>query len=114
MNTINVCSGTLALGFNSYSLLCLRKVFGGKKVCHILDLSINDDTGAGDTGCAPKNFTSKYGIWFRISTRDPHFSPKGFPMEGVSVEPNHEVKQTVTDFFDDKDSIIEYVLNELI
>lgn len=69
---------------------------------------------AGDTGCAPKNFTSKYGIWFRIPTRDPHFSPKGFPMEGVSVEPNHEVKQTVTDFFDDKDTAIEYVLNELI
>ena len=69
---------------------------------------------AGDTGCAPKNFTSKYGIWFRIPTRKPHFSPKGFPMEGVSIEPHHEVKQTVTDFFDDKDSIIEYVLNELI
>jgi carboxyl-terminal processing protease len=69
---------------------------------------------AGDTGCAPKNFTSKYGIWFRIPTRDPHFSPKGFPMEGVSVEPNHEVKQTVTDFFDDKDTAIEYVLNKLI
>ena len=69
---------------------------------------------AGDTGCAPKDFTSKYGIWFRIPTRDPHFSPKGFPMEGVSVEPNHEVKQTVTDFFDDKDTAIEYVLNKLI
>ena len=69
---------------------------------------------AGDTGCAPKNFTSKYGIWFRIPTRDPHFSPKGFPMEGVSIEPHHEVKQTITDFFDDKDTAIEYVLNELI
>ncbi|MBR5552055.1 MAG: peptidase S41, partial [Muribaculaceae bacterium] len=69
---------------------------------------------AGDTGCAPKNFTSKYGIWFRIPTRDPHFSPKGFLMEGVSVEPNHEVKQTVADFFDNKDTVIEYVLNELI
>ena len=69
---------------------------------------------AGDTGCAPKNFTSKYGIWFRIPTRDPHFSPKGFPMEGVSIEPHHEVKQTIEDFFDDKDTAIEYVLNELI
>ena len=35
-------------------------------------------------------------------------------MEGVSVEPNHEVKQRVTDFFDDKDTAIEYVLNKLI
>ena len=69
---------------------------------------------AGDTGCAPKNFTSKYGIWFRIPTRDPHFSPKGFPMEGISIEPHHEVKQTIEDFFDDKDTAIEYVLSELI
>ena len=35
-------------------------------------------------------------------------------MEGVSIEPHHEVKQTVTNFFDDKDSAIEYVLNQLI
>lgn len=69
---------------------------------------------AGDTGCAPKNFISKFGIWFRIPTREPHFSPKGFPMEGVNIEPHHEVKQTVTDFFDDKDTAIEYVLNKLI
>ena len=69
---------------------------------------------AGDTGCAPKNFTSKYGIWFRIPTRKPHFSPKYFPMEGVSLQPHHEVKQTLPDFFEDKDTAIEYVLNELI
>ena len=69
---------------------------------------------AGDTGCAPKNFISKYGIWFRIPIREPHFSPKGFPMEGVNIEPHHEVKQTVTDFFDDKDTAIEHVLNKLI
>ena len=35
-------------------------------------------------------------------------------MEGVSIEPHHEVKQTVTDFYDEKDTAIEYVLNELI
>ena len=69
---------------------------------------------AGDTGCAPKNFTSKYGICFRIPTREAHFSPKGFPMEGVSIKPHHEVKQTLPDFFDNKDTAIEYVLNELI
>ncbi|MBQ4163360.1 MAG: hypothetical protein IJD84_10875 [Parabacteroides sp.] len=45
MKAINVCPGTLALGFSTYSPLCLRKVFGGKKVSHIMDLSINDDTG---------------------------------------------------------------------
>jgi len=69
---------------------------------------------AGDTGCAPKDFTSLHGIWFRIPTRVPHFSPKGFPMEGVSIEPHHEVKQTVTDFLNDKDTAIEYVLNEIL
>lgn len=69
---------------------------------------------AGDTGCAPKNFTSKYGVWFRIPTRKPHFSPKSFPMEGVSIEPHQEIRQTVTDFYDNKDTAIEYVLNELI
>lgn len=69
---------------------------------------------AGDTGCAPKDFTSKYGIWFRIPTREPHYSPKGYPMEGTSIEPHHKVEQTVEEFFDNKDTVIEYVLNELI
>lgn len=45
MRTINVCQGTLVPGFNTYSPLCLKKVFGGKKVSHIMDLKINDDTG---------------------------------------------------------------------
>ena len=44
MKTLNVCPGTLTFGFSTYSPLCLRKVFGGKKVSHVLDLSINDDT----------------------------------------------------------------------
>ncbi len=69
---------------------------------------------AGDTGCKPENFVSKYGIWFRIPIREPHFSSKGFPMEGVGVKPHYKVKQTVEDFLNDKDSAIEYVLNELI
>lgn len=42
MKTINVCPGTLAPGFNTYSPLCLHKVFGGKKINHILDFSIED------------------------------------------------------------------------
>ena len=69
---------------------------------------------AGDTGCRPENFVSKYGIWFRIPTREPHFSPKGFPMEGVGVEPHHKVKQSGEDFLNDKDTAIEYLLNELV
>ena len=45
MRIINVCPGTLASGFNTYSPSCLRKVFGGKKVSHIMDLTLNDDAG---------------------------------------------------------------------
>ena len=69
---------------------------------------------AGDTGCRPQNFVSKYGIWFRIPTREPRLSPKGFPMEGVSIEPHYEVEQTVADFLCDKDTAVEYILNNLI
>lgn len=29
-------------------------------------------------------------------------------MEGTSIEPHHKVEQTVEDFFDDKDTVIEY------
>lgn len=33
---IRFCPGTLAEGFSTYSPLCLRRLFGGKKVSHIL------------------------------------------------------------------------------
>ena len=68
---------------------------------------------AGDTGCNPKNFVSKYGICFRIPTREPSLSPKGLPMEGVGIEPHYVVEQTIEDFFNDKDTAIEYILKEL-
>ena len=69
---------------------------------------------AGDTGNAPKFFMSKHGIYFRIPTREPKVSPKGFRMEGLGIEPDYEIKQTVEDFFYNKDTVLEYVLNELI
>lgn len=43
MKTIEVCPGTLAAGFDTYSPSCLRKVFGGKKVSHIIDFTLEDD-----------------------------------------------------------------------
>lgn len=43
MRTIKVCPGTLAAGFDTYSPLCLRKVFGGKKVSHVLNFSNDAD-----------------------------------------------------------------------
>lgn len=68
---------------------------------------------AGDTGNAPDIFMSKYGISLRLPTRAPKVSPKGFPMEGVGIEPHYEVRQSMEDYFNDKDSAIEFVLNNL-
>lgn len=34
---INYCPGTLAEGFSTYSRTCLKRVFNGKKVNHVLD-----------------------------------------------------------------------------
>lgn len=42
MKKINVCPGTLAVGFETYSPLCLRKVFGGKKVNPVLDFNYEE------------------------------------------------------------------------
>lgn len=42
MRNINVCPGTLISGYDTYSPTCLRKVFDGKKVSHIMDFSYND------------------------------------------------------------------------
>ena len=36
LNEINVCPGTLAQGFHTYSPACLKNVFNGRKVSHIL------------------------------------------------------------------------------
>ncbi len=44
--TINNCPGTLVEGFSAYSPSCLKKLFNGKKVSHILPYDqpqINDD-----------------------------------------------------------------------
>lgn len=39
MKEIKHCPGTLAEGFDKYSPLCLKRVFNGKSVNHILDFS---------------------------------------------------------------------------
>jgi hypothetical protein len=36
MENIKYCPGTLAEGFNTYSPGCLRNLFDGKKVSHVL------------------------------------------------------------------------------
>ncbi len=46
MKKINVCPGTLAPGFDTYSPACLRKLFGNKKVSHMLDFDYDADSSA--------------------------------------------------------------------
>ena len=65
---------------------------------------------AGDTGNRPQTFSTSNGIYFRIPTAAPHLSPKGFPMEGVGIEPHYRVTQTVSDFLNDTDTQLEFAL----
>lgn len=39
VTTLHCCPGTLAEGFSTYSPVCLRKMFDGKKVSHVLPYS---------------------------------------------------------------------------
>lgn len=73
---------------------------------------VGEPTG-GDTGNRPRNFGTKHRTFFRIATREPELSPKGFPMEGVGIPPHHQVSQTVADFLKDEDTILNYTI-ELI
>ena len=36
IDELKYCPGTLAEGFNTYSPGCIRKLFNGKKVSHVL------------------------------------------------------------------------------
>ena len=40
LNEIKYCPGTLAEGFSSYSPLCLRRLFNGRKVSHVLPYNV--------------------------------------------------------------------------
>lgn len=65
---------------------------------------------AGDTGNSPKTFTTEKGICFRIPTREPSESPKGFPMEGTGISPDHEVSQSVADFMNGHDTVLDFTV----
>lgn len=66
---------------------------------------------AGDTGNNPKTFHTSKGIYFRLPTREPSKSPKGFPMEGIGIAPNYKVGQTVTDFMNNHDTVLDYTID---
>lgn len=72
------------------------------------------ESTAGDTGNRPKTFRTSNGICFRIPTAPPTASPKGFPLEGVGIEPDYRIVQTVTDFLNDTDTQLEFALRYII
>ena len=64
MKEINVCPGTLAIGFDTYSPSCLRKMFDGRRVSHIIDLSLD---GNADNFAAAINKISISGAQEKLS-----------------------------------------------
>ena len=74
---------------------------------------IGEATG-GDTGNGPRPFCTKQRTYFRIPTRQPDVSSKGFPMEGIGIPPHHQVSQTVADFMKDEDTVLNYAVGLII
>jgi len=74
---------------------------------------IGSETG-GDTGNKPIDFSTKYGTSFRIPTLKPErISPKGFPMEGAGIKPDIIIYQTVDDYLNDVDTVLEFAINNI-
>ena len=65
---------------------------------------------AGDTGNMPLNFHTSGNIYFRLPTRDPAFSPQGFPMEGTGIPPHIQIHQTADDFMKGRDTVLDLSL----
>lgn len=65
MKIIKVCPGTLAIGYDTYSPSCLRKVFGGRKVNHIIDFMMYDNMA--DELIASVNRISISGVQEKLS-----------------------------------------------
>ena len=70
---------------------------------------VGEVTG-GDTGNRPQTFETSGGIFFRLPTREPSLSPQGFPMEGKGIPPHYEAHQTVADFMNNQDTVLETAL----
>lgn len=70
---------------------------------------IGEGTG-GDTGNRSRTFHTANGFYFRLPTKEPSFSPNGFPMEGKSIMPHYEVCQKVNDFMKNRDTVLEFAL----
>lgn len=61
MKEIKVCPSTLAVGFDSYSPIAIKRLFGGKKVSHILDFEI-DEVSQSKDGMHAMNRISVSGV----------------------------------------------------
>lgn len=106
---------------NNYkgSIYVLTDVFTGSAAeSFVLDLRESGTTvlvGSltnGDTGNLPKTFTTEFGLTFSIPTlKKAQVSFKGFPMEGIGIPPHHKVKQTIEDYNNKIDTVLEYTLN---
>lgn len=68
------------------------------------------DPTCGDTGNNPLIFRTSHKTYFRIPTREPDLSPKGFPLEGVGIPPHHLISQTVADFMNNEDTQLQYTI----
>lgn len=75
------------------------------------DVTLVGEPTVGDTGNRPRTFQTSHDTYFRIPTRGPSLSPKGFPMEGTGIPPHHFVSQTINDYMKNKDTVLEYTLN---
>lgn len=64
----------------------------------------------GDTGNRPQTYYTTNEIYFRLPTKEPSVSPAGFPMEGTGIPPHYQVHQTVSDFMQDRDTVLEFAL----
>lgn len=104
----NLCKGKLFLLTSIYTFSAAESF--------TLDLKesgnaiiIGEETG-GDTGNCPRTFRTTDGIYFRLPTREPSFSPNGFLMEGKSIMPHYEVCQKVNDFMKNCDTVLVFAL----
>lgn len=75
------------------------------------DVILVGEPTAGDTGNHPQTFRTSNGISFRIPTAAPSVSPKGFPLEGIGIVPDYNINQTVSDYFNDKDTQLEFAID---
>jgi len=71
---------------------------------------IGSETG-GDTGNRTQVFKTSHGFSFRIPTRKPpQVSSLEFPMEGMGVKPDFEIKLTKEDYFKGIDTVLKFVI----